>query len=331
MPTLRNSAFHFYIMSEQASLETEPTAVAATPQWWWWLVAGLVLILLLWLGITLSSSRPLKILPDTAVPLSITINGQPLLVDFDALNDSPSDYVNQRIQVSGNYLRLDSADCNLFNGPRIQWGLVAEGLQLNARGFEAIVLPIVSPGTQMTLQGIWRRYPGPAGCGKEPPTGLWYLEVEQIVQPNPLVAGTSTPAAVLSVTPPPFPGTATPTMIGSPPPGVGTPIPEVTIVSTVVVGTPSMTPTRDEVETPIFGTVTGTATATSTVTATGGPGTPTATSDGTPTSTATPTPTGTLGSGTAAPTPTNPPFVTATPGGGYPGPPNPTPAPTSYP
>jgi hypothetical protein len=306
-------------MSEQASLETE-TKMTASPRWWWWLVAGLVLLLLIWLVVALSGSRPLKPLQEESAPLNITINGQPLLVDFDALNDNPAEYTNKRIQVSGNYLRLESEDCELFNGPRIQWGLVAEGLQLNARGFEAIVLPIVSPGTPMTLQGIWRRYPGPAGCGKEPPTGLWYLEVEQIVQPNPLVAGTSTPVAVLSITPPPFPGTATATTVGFPP-AIGTPIPSVTIVSTVVVGPPSGTPTLDGTAVTPTVTATPTSTATGTLaTPTSGPGTPTGAS-GTPTSTATPTPSGTPGP-PGVPTPTNPPLVTA-----YPGPTSPPPYP----
>lgn len=311
-------------MSEQASLEPEQIATAE-PRWWWWLLAGLALVLLIWLVVALSSSRPLKFWPDTAVSPNSTLNGQPLLVDFDALNDNPSDYVNQRVRVSGSYLRLDAVDCPLFNGPRIQWGLVAEGLQLNAKGFEAIVLPIVAPNTPMTLDGIWRRYPGPAGCGKEPTAGLWYLEVEQIVQPNPLMAGTSTPVGVLSITPPPFPGTATPTLAGSLPPAGGTPIPNVTIVSTVAVNTPIGTPTQTETAVP--GTPTPTVTATTTPT--GIPGTPTS-SPGTPTATATPTPSGSPGSGTPVPTPTSQSIVTATPGSGYPGPPT-VPAPTSYP
>jgi hypothetical protein len=313
-------------MSEQASLETEMTTTSP-PRWWRWLVAGLLLLLLIWLVVALSSSRPLKPLREESTSLNITINGQPLLVDFEALNDNPAEYTNKRIQVSGNYLRLESEDCELFNGPRIQWGLVAEGLQLNARGFEAIVLPIVSPGTPMTLQGIWRRYPGPAGCGKEPPTGLWYLEVEQIVQPNPLVAGTRTPVTLLSITPPPFPS-VTPTSISSPP-AVGTPIPSVTIVSTVVVGTPGSTPTLGGTAVTATPTPTPTSTATGTLaTPTSGPGTPTG-APGTPTSTGTPTPSVTPG-GPGLPTPTNPALVTATPGG-YPGPTSPPPSPSNTP
>ena len=312
-------------MSEQASLETEQTATAQ-PRWWWWLLAGLALVLLIWLVVWLSGSRPLKIWQDTAVSPNSTLNPQALLVNFDALNDSPSDYVNQRIRVTGNYLRLEQEDCLLFSGPRIQWGLVAEGLQLNARGFETIVLPLVPANTQMTVEGIWRRYPGPAGCGKEPERGLWYLEVEQIIQPNPLVAGTATPVGVLSITPPPFP-TVTPTGTAGIPPVGGTPIPNVTIVSTVVVNTPTSTPTLDG--TAVFGTPTATptSTATATVTGTPGPGTPTSAA-GTPTATPTPTASGTPGSGTPAPTPTSSSLVTATPGS-YPGP-NPTNTPEPY-
>ncbi|WP_420645690.1 hypothetical protein [Candidatus Leptofilum sp.] len=318
-------------MREQASLETEQTATARAR--WWWVLAGLALVLLVWLVVMFSGSRPLKIWGDTAVSPNSTLNPQATLVDFDALNDNPSDYVNQRIRVSGNYLQLEPVDCAQFSGPRIQWGLVAASLQLNARGFEAIVLPIVPPNTQMTLQGIWRRYPGPAGCGKEPDRGLWYLEVEQIVAPNPLVAGTATPVGVLSVTPPAFP-TVTPTVIdGSQPPALGTPIPNVTIVSTVIVNTPiGGIPTV--IGTVVAGTPTFTPTilATATNTPTPGLGTPTAV-PGTASPTPTPTASSTPGSGPTDPTPTSASFVTATPGNGYPAPtsPAPTNTPSSYP
>ena len=50
------------------------------------------------------------------------------------------------------------------------------------------------------VQGIWRFYAGPVGCGKESQEskGLWYLDVEHILQPNPLpIAGNG---AVIEVT-----------------------------------------------------------------------------------------------------------------------------------
>lgn len=325
-------------MSEQVSLETENLA---SRRWGWWLVAGLLFLLLIWLGVQFFGEvRPLKPLRETAVPPNITINAEPLLIDFDNLNESPTDYVNLRIQVSGNYLRLEPISCAPFSGPRIQWGLVAAGLQLNASGFEAVVLPIVPADTAMVLEGIWRRYPGPAGCGKEPASGLWFLDVEQIVRPNPLVAGTVTPGGVLPLTPQPFPGTvtATPTLAGSPPPIGSTPvpIPNVTIVGTVL-GTSTIKATTAATAVP--GTATATSPSTdSTATLTPSPqsGTPTAALP-TPTIdlTTSATPSSTPGSGTSPPPPTNPPLVTATPGDGYPGPtisaPTPTLTPTPYP
>ncbi|MCP4417488.1 MAG: hypothetical protein GY805_12760 [Chloroflexi bacterium] len=323
-------------MSEQTRPETENLTRS---RWWWWLLAGLVILLLIWLGLQFFAEiRPLKPVRETAVPPNITINGQHLLVDFDDLNESPTDYLNLRVRVSGNYLRLEPIACAPFSGPRIQWGLVAAGLQLNASGFEAVVLPIVPANTQMTLEGFWRRYPSPAGCGKEPTSGLWYLDVEQIVQPNPLVAGTVSPIGELPQTPQSFPGTVTvtPTLSGSLPPVGGTPVPNVTIVGTVVV------------ETPVSGsTITATAvssTATPTLTIQNGTATPTPSpQSGTPTAasptatidlTTTATPSSTPGRGTSAPTPTsNPQLVTATPGGGYPEPTTlaPSPTPDEYP
>jgi hypothetical protein len=39
----------------------------------------------------------------------------------------------------------------------------------------------------MTVEGYWRLYEGPLGCGKNAPrAAIWYLEVLRIVEPNPL-------------------------------------------------------------------------------------------------------------------------------------------------
>lgn len=137
-----------------------------------------------------STTRATDLLPILATPTAAQ-NGSdalsPITVTFRELNSNPLAYLNLPIQVSGSYMALDPPSCPRFSGPPIQWALVSEELQLDVKGFERVVR-ILEPGTDMTVQGIWRLYQGPLGCGKGPPSGsTWYLQAQRIVQPNPLV------------------------------------------------------------------------------------------------------------------------------------------------
>ena len=119
-------------------------------------------------------------------------------VTFTELNDNPAAYLNKVIQATGEFTPLDSPDCRPFAGPIIEWSLVGDSLQLNAKGYEKI-LRLAEPGLQMTVVGVWRLYDGPVGCGKEPPDDVvWYLDVSRIIEPNPLFGG---PEGVLTFVP----------------------------------------------------------------------------------------------------------------------------------
>jgi hypothetical protein len=191
---------------------------------------------------------------------------------------------------------------------------VAEELQLNAVGFEN-VLRLLAEGTPMTVTGIWRLYSGPVGCGKAPPdANVWFLAVDQIVEPNPLFGEGGVVLTVIAGSPPatlpPLDLTA-PTLEATP-----------TLTATVPLASPDAPPATAPAVLPTVG---ASATATPTTTAT-------LATPGTPTITATPTQTGTPGpSPTAGPSPTpsatvegsettEPGIPTVTPGGpGYPG------------
>lgn len=286
-----------------------------TPQSLLWALLGIILLLAIVLPPLLaqSNNRLLKPLRPTTTPGALVIEGEPLLVAFIDVNEDPFSYLNQRIRVTGEYTPLPPPDCTPFSGRRIRWALVAENLQMNAVGFEP-VLRLLRPETTLTVEGIWRLYSGPAGCGKEAPrANVWYLEVERIIQPNPLTGFTEPvgPGPIFPVTPAgplatPSEGTGIPTPTATPSASVTTTItPVLTPSPSATAGTPTPTVT-------IPGPVTATATATETGIATGQP-------------TATFTP-------PAAPTPipeptTPPPVESATPGGGYPGPETPTPTP----
>ncbi len=271
------------------------------------LLAGLVLVVY---SLVTGDRRPLYPNLPTFTPVAAVVTGEPALLTFTELNADPAAYRNQRIQVSGNYASIAPPACGQYSGPPIRWSLVSEDLQLNATGFENI-LRLVREGTPMTVTGIWRLYEGPAGCGKEPPDAtVWYLAVDQIIEPNPLYGGNGIALTVVAGSPLP----TLPPLDLEPP----TPTPTFTLPATDVISetaTLPATPTFPLLVTPaLSATVTPTPTATAT-------GEGTLPPPGTPTLTGTPGPSPTP-AGTQAPGETpSPGLPTATLSGtGYPPP-----------
>lgn len=134
-----------------------------------------------------STARLLKPFVATSTPNTLRIDSEPIPVEFAELEDNPLQFRNQRIEVSGAFSHITLPNCRVYSGPRTEWGLINDTLQMNAVGFEKVVRPLPNQ-LEMRVQGVWRFYAGPVGCGKESQIGrgLWYLDVEQILQPNPL-------------------------------------------------------------------------------------------------------------------------------------------------
>lgn len=155
----------------------------------------LVIIALALLTFSLNGRDERRLFPilPTQTSAPATIDSEISIIGFGELNEDPAAFRGKRIQVSGAYTPIEAPDCVNYSGPTLRWSLVAEELQLNAIGFENLVL-LLDPGTDMTVTGIWDVYQGPVGCGKEPPDGtVWYLAIDRIVEPNPLF-GAQAPA-----------------------------------------------------------------------------------------------------------------------------------------
>ena len=270
--------------------------------------------LLVW-SLSGGSSRPLYPNLPTFTPLAATVQFEAETIGFTELNADPAAFQDRRLQVSGVYTPIESPDCLDYNGPLIHWSLVAEELQLNAIGFEDI-LRLVPEDTELTVTGIWRAYRGPVGCGKEPEDGtVWYLDVDRIVEPNPLFGATGPALTVIPGTPA---GTLAPEEEAA---TLETPALEVTAEATTVITatttlpivaspTPPTLPTTPSVTSP------GTAAATQTVAPT---------IEGTPALSPTPGPSPTPTTTGEAQGTTTPGLPTTTPSGtGYPGQGSPT-------
>lgn len=275
-----------------------------------------------------SDERGLKPPRTTATPNPVIVDGSPIVVTFEELNTNASEYQNKWIQVTGNFFPQDPTICNPLpsNGPQFNSVLVSEGLQLNVQGGQQ-ALAIMPINSEMVVQGVWRLYSGPAGCGKEPPSDMiWYLDIRAVVQPNPIVANPASPlqpTLPADLIPPGFGTPSTPGADQSIPTPTHTPIPVTVVVNTPVV---TNTPTPG-----LFGTPTVAGTPTPSPTNALFTRTPTPDPNATATSpagTGTPTVTNTPGPGTVFPTNTPGTIPTATQGSGYPGI---TPAPSNTP
>ena len=139
-------------------------------------------------------TRPLKPFRPMPTPDQIYRNIEDEAIDAThaQLFVTPDAFLDQLIRIDGSFATIEAASCSNHKGPLLQWGLIgvnAQGssLLMNAHGFERAV-ELVPEGTTFLVDGIWKRYYGALGCGKEPAAQtIYYLEVVEILQPNPIV------------------------------------------------------------------------------------------------------------------------------------------------
>jgi hypothetical protein len=257
-------------------------------------LAGIFLLIGLILAGCSTSGVLIPLMP-TRTPLPL-FDIEPELVTFRELQQNPEEYSDKVIRVSGDFERLPLPPCTPHSGPGARWALEADNLRLDVVGFNEILQLVEEPAI-FTIDGIFRLYRAPLGCGKEPDVeAAWYLEAVNVVEPNPLVVARPFGEVALS---------------GSVINNLSTPTPLGVVTATPGIATPSPSPTDEQTAT-FIPTATNTQVATSDITLT-----PTATEDPTmtPTILSSPTATETPGTGTPTPsgqtpTPTTTPSVT---------------------
>lgn len=126
--------------------------------------------------------------PNEPSPTPIgTILPPPVPVNFETLNAEPLVFRNKVIEVEGIFAKAAPITCIPFKGPVTDWHIIAENLEMDITGL-ADVAELIPERGRIKVEGVWRLYDGPLGCGKEPERGVaWYLEAIRIVEPNPLV------------------------------------------------------------------------------------------------------------------------------------------------
>ncbi|MCA9937773.1 MAG: PPC domain-containing protein [Anaerolineales bacterium] len=272
------------------------------------------------------------------------------------LAQNPRAYAGITLQLTGQFHRAAPLVCSSVTRRSPAAWLLSDGQNQIAMGGSFDQLSRIAPDNlTITVVGRWWVWRGPVGCGKNlPATEVWYLDVSEIVAPNPLTNATLTPTdeEIAALPPTPVPPEIPPPPSETALPTAETPPPEATLPSDLsdlltitpdLGGFPTLPPDLGlgdlgftltlelppELLTPPVFSETKTATPTPSGSG-GGAGTPTMTTTPTPTTeqkqTETPTPpVGLSPTATVTPTPNpnNTPTPTATTG------PSPTPTPTA--
>ncbi|GAB4270061.1 MAG: hypothetical protein Kow0080_14120 [Candidatus Promineifilaceae bacterium] len=162
-----------------------------------------------------------------SAPVYAPLTTDPVPVLMTDLAANPAFYTDGYIQLTGQYERLPRLVCGSKAYPSpASWGLVSNGLMARAKGFDDLLQNLAARGLTMTVNGFWRQWQGPVGCGKNAQQQIiWYLEVTEFVSPSPLVKATLTPVGaqpVALVTATAVPDTSSPvTPSPVPPPDEG--------------------------------------------------------------------------------------------------------------
>jgi hypothetical protein len=159
-----------------------------------WLIAALLAVTTL---IACRDQAPEIATPIPPPPLAAQpINAE--AVSLLTLVRNPDSFENSYIQLSGVYKPLPLLVCqaDAHRSPAT-WALLEEDIEVLASGFDSELRELAYPGMGLIVEGQWLQWEGPVGCGRRVPNQqIWYLEVINIVSPNPLVSAGGTPAEV---------------------------------------------------------------------------------------------------------------------------------------
>lgn len=160
----------------------------------------LITVLLFTILLTVSCTTAVSTTPtpfiQRATPTPNIGGANPLQLPIAEVLSNPVAYEGARIQIRGRFKKLPLRVCEgeLYRSPASY--SLTDGTQiLFADGFEDQIRQLLPEQIEMEVSGIWRKWSGPVGCGKEAVRSeAYYLDVRNVISPNPITAVTLTPS-----------------------------------------------------------------------------------------------------------------------------------------
>ncbi len=128
-------------------------------------------------------------------------------VSLAELAQNPAAYVGQSVRLTGQFSRSAPLVCStVTRRSPAPWILTDGEATVSIGGSFEQLERVASNGLTITVAGRWWVWRGPVGCGKNLPLSeVWYLDIDEIIAPNPITYATLTPigqaVAELSATP----------------------------------------------------------------------------------------------------------------------------------
>lgn len=109
-------------------------------------------------------------------------------VTIAELSESPEDFEDKLLEVTGVYYKRPVVICSTrFQLSPAQWALSDGEVRIPAAGLDERLEELPSGRIEMTVFGRMIHWQGPVGCGRQSQvTEVWYLEVLEIISPNPI-------------------------------------------------------------------------------------------------------------------------------------------------
>jgi hypothetical protein len=127
---------------------------------------------------------------------STQISHTPVVLTLTELAAAPGLYKDVQLQLTGQFYRQPILVCETETfAPPATWGLVEEGVQIPAKGYDQELRTLLPEGLMMTAEGRWRQWEGIVGCGKSAQSQtIWFFDVSRIISPSPITQVTLTPS-----------------------------------------------------------------------------------------------------------------------------------------
>ena len=129
----------------------------------------------------------------TSTPVSAAVIERPNLaadISLLTLARNPVAYEGETLLLSGDYRPLPLPVCaDETHLSPATWVLSDDNIEIMVAGFDSALRDLVPPGQALEVEGNWQKWDGPVGCGRRAPAQtIWYLQLTNILSPNPLVA-----------------------------------------------------------------------------------------------------------------------------------------------